>query len=66
MAEIAVPCQELVAVVELGLWSTLSIANVENMLKQSDAGQTVPSSSNCAQMLLPRFDDNVNMQSYSI
>ena len=39
----------------------LSTANIENMLKQSDPRQTVPSSLNCAQMLFSRFVDNVNM-----
>ena len=45
----------------VGLWSVLSTANIENMLKQSDAGQTIQSSTNCAQMLLPRFVASVDM-----
>ena len=61
MAEIAVPCQKSVAVLELGLWTMLPKTNIGNMLKQSDAGQTIPSPSNYAQMLLPKFVDNVNM-----
>ena len=66
MAEIAVLCQKSVAILELGLWAILSTANVENTLKQSDAGKTIPSSSNCAQMLLPGFVDSVNMRSYDM
>ena len=53
-------------ILELGLWSMLSIVNVENMLKQRDAGQTIPSSSNREQILLPRFVENINMQSYDM
>ena len=52
VAEIAFPCQKSVAVLELGLWSMLSTANGENILKRSDAGQATPSSSNCYHDLL--------------
>ena len=64
--EIVVPCQELFAERELGLWSILSTANVVKIFEQSFVGQTTPSDSNCRHTLFSSCVDKTNIRSWDI
>ena len=56
--EIAVPCQEHFAELELILWSMLSTANIVKAFDRSLVGQTIPFDSNCVHKLFPSWVDS--------